>query len=253
MAPHKVVSQEEWLAARKAHLAKEKEFTRLRDELSKQRRELPWEMVDKSYVFEGPKGKESLAGLFGGRSQLMVYHFMMGPGWKEGCQSCSYLADHFDGMTIHLANRDVAFAVVSRAPFAEIEAFKKRMGWKFKWVSSFGSDFNYDYQASSTPEETAKGEVYYNYSMTPFPSDERPGASVFCKDETGVFHTYSSYARGLDILVGTYNFLDLAPKGRDEDELAWSMAWVRHHDKYNESYAVDTSALYAQPQLAGTS
>jgi predicted dithiol-disulfide oxidoreductase (DUF899 family) len=253
MQQHKIVSKDEWVVARKKHLEKEKVFTRLRDELSKDRRELPWEALEKSYVFEGPKGKETLSDLFGGRSQLFVYHFMMGPGWKEGCQSCSYLADHFDGMTVHLAHRDVSFAVVSRAPTAEIEAFKKRMGWKFKWVSSFGNDFNYDYQASSTPEELAKGEVYYNYGMTPFPSEERPGASLFYKDETGVFHTYSSYGRGLDILVGTYNVLDLAPKGRDEDGLAFSMSWVRHHDKYDEGYAVDTSALYKAPKASGAS
>jgi predicted dithiol-disulfide oxidoreductase (DUF899 family) len=253
MASHKIVSKAEWVAARKEHLAKEKEFTRLRDELSKERRELPWEAVEKAYVFEGSKGTETLADLFGGRSQLMVYHFMLGPGWKEGCQSCSFIADHFDGMTIHLANRDVTLVVASRAPLEEIEAFKKRMGWKFKWVSSFGTDFNYDYQVSATQDELASGEVYYNYTMTKFPSEERPGLSAFYKDETGVFHTYSSYGRGLDILLGAYNFLDMAPKGRDEDGLAWPMAWVRHHDKYSEGYAVDTSALYSQPKVAGTS
>jgi predicted dithiol-disulfide oxidoreductase (DUF899 family) len=250
---HQIVSKAEWIAARKEHLAKEKEFTRLRDELSKQRRELPWEAVEKSYLFEGPKGTETLGDLFGGRSQLMVYHFMFGPGWKEGCQSCSYLADHFDGMSIHLANRDVTLAVVSRAPFHEIQAFQKRMGWKFKWTSSFGNDFNYDYRVSATPEELAKGEVYYNYGMTKFPSEEMPGLSAFYKDASGIFHTYSAYARGLDILLGTYNFLDMAPKGRDEEGLAWPMAWVRHHDKYDEGYAVDTSALYSQPKASGAS
>jgi predicted dithiol-disulfide oxidoreductase (DUF899 family) len=253
MGGHKVVCNAEWVAARQEHLAKEKEFTRLRDELSKQRRELPWERVEKSYVFEGPKGKETLAELFGGRSQLIVYHFMLGPGWKEGCQSCSFIADQFDGMTIHLANRDATLVVVSRAPIAEIEAFKKRMGWKFKWVSSFGTDFNYDFHVSFTKDELAKGEVYYNYSATQFPSEEAPGASVFYKDASGIFHTYSAYARGLDIMLGVYNFLDMAPKGRDEDGLAFSMSWVRHHDKYNEGYAVDTSALYSHPKTAGTS
>ncbi len=253
MADHKVVSNAEWVAARKEHLAKEKEFTRLRDELSEQRRELPWERVEKSYVFEGPKGKETLADLFGGRSQLIVYHFMLGPGWKEGCQSCSFISDHFDGMTIHLANRDVTLVVVSRAPIAEIEAFKKRMGWKFKWVSSFGTDFNYDFHVSFTKDELAKGEVNYNYGMTKFPSEEAPGASVFYKDGTGIFHTYSAYARGLDIMLGVYNFLDMVPKGRDEDALAFSMSWVRHHDKYNEGYAVDTSALYSQPAVSASS
>jgi len=254
MEPKKVVSKAEWIEARKVHLEKEKQYTRLRDELSRQRRELPWEAVEKPYVFDGPKGKETLADLFGGRSQLIVYHFMLGPGWKEGCPSCSFLGDHFDGSTVHLANRDVTLVVVSRAPLAEIEAFQKRMGWKFKWVSSFGSDFNYDYQASALPEETANGETYYNYTMTKFPSEERPGLSVFAKDAGGqVFHTYSSYGRGLDIFLGAYNFLDVTPKGRDEGGLAWPMAWVRHHDKYNEGYAVDASALYKEPKASGAS
>jgi predicted dithiol-disulfide oxidoreductase (DUF899 family) len=250
---HRIVSKDEWIAARKELLVKEKESTRLRDELSKQRLELPWEAVEKSYVFEGPKGGETLGDLFGGRSQLMVYHFMFGPGWKEGCQSCSYLADHFDSMTIHLANRDVTLAVISRAPIAEIEAFKKRMGWKFKWVSSYGNDFNYDYQVSSTAEELATGLVDYNYSKTTFPSEERPGLSAFYKDGSGIFHTYSAYARGLDILLGTYNFLDMAPKGRDEEGLPWPMAWVRHHDKYGDGYEIDMSALYSQPKASGAS
>jgi predicted dithiol-disulfide oxidoreductase (DUF899 family) len=243
---HKVVSKDEWLKARKELLVKEKLFTRVRDEVSKARLELPWERVENAYTF----GNETLADLFGSRSQLMVYHFMLGPGWKEGCPSCSFLADHFDGMTIHLANRDVSFVVVSRAPQAEIDAFKKRMGWKFKWVSSFESDFNYDYQVSVTKEESATGDAYYNYELTKFPSEERPGLSAFYKDGTGIYHTYSTYARGLDILLGVYNFLDMAPKGRDEEGLAWPMAWVRHHDKYNEGYAVDTSALYVQPQAS---
>lgn len=245
----KVASHDEWIEARKKFLAKEKEFTRLRDELSRQRRELPWERVEKQYVFDGPKGKETLADLFDGRSQLIVYHFMLGPGWKEGCPSCSYLADHFDGPTIHLANRDVTLAVISHAPIAEIETFKKRMGWKFHWASSFGSDFNYDYHVSFTPEERAKGKVSYNYTEMGFPSEEAPGLSVFFKDATGqIYHTYSSYARGLDILVGAYNFLDLAPKGRDEAGLAHTMAWVRHHDKYSQGYFVDPTQPYMQPE-----
>ena len=199
----KVVSHDEWLTARKHFLAQEKEFTHLRDELSRKRRELPWEAVEKPYTFEGSNGKQTLADLFAGRSQLVVYHFMFGPGWSEGCKSCSYLADHFDGMAIHLAHRDVTFTAISRAPITEIEAFKKRMGWRFRWVSSFGSDFNYDYHVSFTPEEQAKGKVEYNYEQTTFPSEEGPGLSVFYKDESGqVFHTYSSYARGLDILGG---------------------------------------------------
>jgi predicted dithiol-disulfide oxidoreductase (DUF899 family) len=245
-----VVSHDKWLAARRAFLTQEKEFTRLRDELSRQRRALPWEKVEKRYEFDSTRGKVTLAELFDGRSQLIVYHFMFGPGWKEGCPSCSYLADHFDGSTIHLANRDTTLVVVSHAPLAEIEAFKKRMGWKFQWVSSFGSDFNFDYHVSFTPEQKASGKINYNYAVTEFPSEEAPGASVFAKDAAGeVFHTYSSYARGLDILVGTYNFLDLIPKGRDEDGLAFTMSWVRHHDKYSDSYFVDRNQPYVQPEV----
>jgi predicted dithiol-disulfide oxidoreductase (DUF899 family) len=250
MAPHKIVPRDEWIAARKAHLAEEKAFTRARDALSKKRRELPWERAEKTYVFDGPGGKQTLADLFGGKSQLIVYHFMLGPGWEAGCPSCSYLADHFDGAALHLAQRDVAFVVVSRAPLPEIEKFKARMGWKFKWVSSFGSDFNFDYQVSAMPEQKAAGKVMYNYEMTEFPSDELPGASVFYKNETGeIFHTYSSYGRGLDMFIGAYHFLDIAPRGRDEDGLAFSMAWVRHHDKY-EGAIVDTKASYQQPKSA---
>lgn len=231
----KVVSPAEWVAARKELLKKEKEFTRLRDELSRQRREMPWEKVEKKYVFEGPKGKESLTDLFDGRSQLMVYHFMMGPGWKEGCPSCSFIADHFDGMRVHLAARDITLLAVSRATLPEIEAFKKRMGWGFKWVSSNSSDFNFDYQVSATPGTKADEKVFYNYEMQVFGSEERPGLSVFYKDGAGdVFHTYSTYARGLDILLGAYNFIDMTPKGRNEEGLKHGMAWVRHHDKYGE-------------------
>jgi predicted dithiol-disulfide oxidoreductase (DUF899 family) len=246
----KVVPHAEWVAARKEFLTKEKEFTRLRDELSRQRRQLPWEKVEKRYEFEGPGGKLALADLFGTRSQLVIYHFMLGPGWKEGCRSCSYLADHFDGAAIHLANRDVTLAVVSHAPYAEIDAFKKRMGWRFPWYSSFASDFNYDYQVSKSPEEEGKPEVYYNYEMMEFPPDERPGLSVFAKDANGkIFHTYSTYARGLDILVGAYNFLDMVPKGRDEDGFNFTMAWVRHHDKYSDGYVVDAKQSYIQPEV----
>ncbi|MGH9837826.1 MAG: DUF899 domain-containing protein [Blastocatellia bacterium] len=249
MPNHKVVSREEWLKARKAHLAKEKEFTRQRDELSRQRRELPWVKVDKEYVFEGPDGKESLAGLFDGRSQLIVYHFMFGPGWEQGCPSCSFLSDHIDGALAHLNARDVTLVVVSRAPLPEIEAFKKRMGWRFKWVSSYASDFNHDYHVSFTKDEMARGKVYYNYAMQEFGSEEAPGASVFYKDATGdVFHTYSAYGRGGDILIGAYNYLDLTPKGRDEDGLAFTMAWVRHHDRYGDGYVVDRQAPYSPPQ-----
>jgi predicted dithiol-disulfide oxidoreductase (DUF899 family) len=227
------VSRAEWLVARKDLLTREKEFTRQRDALSAARRELPWVKIDKEYVFEGPKGKETLTDLFDGRSQLVVYHFMLGPGWEEGCKSCSYLADHFDGANRHLSHRDVTLVIVSRAPLAEIEQYKKRLGWRFKWVSSHDSDFNFDYHVSFTKEEEKKNKVYYNYGMGEFLSDELPGLSVFYKNENGeVFHTYSTYARGLDILVGTYNFLDLVPKGRDENPDS-TMDWVRRHDEYH--------------------
>jgi predicted dithiol-disulfide oxidoreductase (DUF899 family) len=251
MEPHKIVSHDEWIAARKAHLAEEKAFSKARDALARQRRKLPWEKVEKSYVFDTPSGKQTLADLFGNKSQLIIYHFMLGPGWEAGCPSCSYLADHFDGAAIHLTQRDVSFVVVSRAPLAEIGKFQARMGWKFKWASSFGSDFNHDYQVSVSPEEKAGGKVLYNYEIIEkFPSDERPGASAFFKNPAGeVFHTYSTYGRGLDMFIGAYHFLDIAPKGRDEDGLAFSMAWVRHHDKY-QGAAVDTKASYQQPKSA---
>jgi len=230
----KAVSQTDWLAARKKLLAKEKEFTRLRDELSRQRREMPWEKVEKQYVFDGPNGKVLLADLFDGRSQLIVYHFMFGPGWKEGCPSCSFLADHFDGMRTHLVQRDAAFAAVSRATLPEIETFKKRMGWRFPWVSSNESDFNFDYRVSFTKDQLGDGKRPYNFGTVDFPSEEGPGLSVFYKDAQGeIFHTYSTYARGLDILLTTYNFLDMTPKGRDEEGMVpHAMAWVRHHDRY---------------------
>jgi len=251
---HNVTSHAEWLEARKELLVKEKEFTRLRDELSRQRRSLPWERVEKQYVFDGPNGKLTMADLFDGRGQLIVYHFMLGPGWQEGCKSCSFLADHFDGATMHLANRDTTLAVVSHATMPEIEAFKNRMGWKFRWVSSFGSEFNYDYHVSFKAEEQASGKVYYNYGFGEFPCEEGPGLSVFVKDGAGdIFHTYSTYARGLDILVGAYNFLDFVPKGRDEDGLAFTMSWVRHHDRYAEGYFVDPVAPYAPPAKSGGS
>lgn len=230
---HTVVSREQWLEARTALLAQEKELTRRRDELSAARRALPWAKVDKRYVFEGPAGKEALADLFAGRSQLIVYHFMFGPGWEQGCPSCSYLADHFDGAITHLAQRDVSFVVVSRAPLPQIAAFQKRMGWRFKWVSSFGSDFNADYHVSFTKEQVENKTGYYNYAPRGFPSEEAPGLSVFYKDGSGaVFHTYSAYARGLEAFIGAYAFLDVVPKGRDEDGLRYPMAWVRHHDRY---------------------
>lgn len=235
---HPIVSPEEWLTARKGLLTKEKELTRLRDELSRQRRELPWEKIEKNYVFEGPKGKESLADLFDGRSQLIVYHFMFGPEWPEGCPSCSMVADHLGGSLAHLAQRDVSLVVVSRARRAQIEEFQKRMGWSFKWVSSNENDFNRDYHVSFTKDEMAQGKVPYNFGLNAFPSEEAPGVSVFTKDAKGeVFHTYSAFARGVEELLGVYRFLDFTPKGRDEDSLTYPMAWVRHHDRYEASPA----------------
>jgi predicted dithiol-disulfide oxidoreductase (DUF899 family) len=239
MPTHKVVSRDEWLIARKAHLAKEKELTRLHDRLSAERRELPWVKVEKTYLFDGPDGKKTLADLFDGRSQLIVYHFMLGPGWNEGCPGCSFLADHMDGANLHLAHHDVSLVVVSRAPWRELEPFKRRMGWRFKWVSSHGSDFNYDYHVSSTEDEIAAGRYYYNYETVAGAGGEMPGISVFYKDESGeVFHTYSAYARGGDILIGAHNYLDLTPKGRNE---ASTMDWVRHHDRYDDRRAVAAS------------
>jgi predicted dithiol-disulfide oxidoreductase (DUF899 family) len=232
---HTVVSHEEWLSARTAFLAKEKEFTRLRDELSRQRRALPWEKVEKQYVFDGPGGKETLADLFENRSQLVVYHFMFPPEDDEGCPSCSFWADTFNGSSIHLPHRDVSFVAISRAPLAKIEPFKQRMGWSFKWVSSFNTDFNFDYYVSFTPEEAHNRTAFYNYARTDPGSMDREGISAFYKDESGaVFHTYSCYARGIDMMNATYQYLDLTPRGRDEDGLEWVQAWVRHHDRYED-------------------
>ncbi|HEX3436248.1 MAG TPA: DUF899 domain-containing protein [Pseudacidobacterium sp.] len=237
IAPHAVVSEEKWLEARKALLAEEKALTRLRDEVSRKRRELPWVKVEKNYVFNGPNGKETLAALFDGRSQLVIYHFMFGPEWGEGCPRCSMAADHFDRSVVHLAQRDVTLIAVSRAPFEELEAFKKRMGWGFKWVSSYGSDFNFDYRVSFTKEEMAKKNFNYNYNdKIGFPSEEATGTSVFYRDSNNnVFHTYSQYARGGEGMLLPYHFLDMAPKGRDEEVFGPdAMAWVRHHDRYSK-------------------
>ena len=229
-----IASPEEWLAARREFLREEKELTRLRDKLAARRRELPWVKVDKAYTFESPGGPVSLADLFEGRSQLVVYHFMFGPGWEEGCKSCSYVSDHLAATVVHLKARDVAFAAISHAPLAEFAPFKQRMGWTFNWVSSDGSDFNYDYHVSFTAEEMAKGKVYYNYELMEFPMEEAPGLSVFAKDANGdIYHTYSTYGRGLDPLIGTYTVLDLVPKGRDENPDA-PMSWVRYHDRYDQ-------------------
>jgi predicted dithiol-disulfide oxidoreductase (DUF899 family) len=231
MEPNKVVSQEAWLAARRELLRDEKEFTRLRDRLSQKRRDLPWVRVDKPYVFEGPNGQETLPQLFDGRSQLVVYHFMYGPDSDTPCKSCSFWADNFERNVVHLKHRDVTLIAVSRAPLDRLEAFKRRMGWTFKWVSSAGSDFNFDYQASFRPEDLAKGEAYYNYATRKTSLSELPGISVFCKDASDtVFHTYSCYARGLDMMNAAYHYLDLVPKGRDEG--GHGMAWLRYRDSY---------------------
>lgn len=239
----KVVSRAAWLAARKVLLAKEKELTRMRDELSRQRRELPWVKVDKNYVFDGPNGKLTLGELFGNRSQLVIYHFMFGPDWKEGCVGCSFLSDHVDGALPHLRQHDVAYVAVSRAPLPQIEAFKKRMGWNFAWVSSGNSDFNFDYQVSFPKEEVTRGKVYYNFAMQQVPSEELSGTSVFYKDANGgIYHTYSCYARAGEALLGTYALLDLTPKGRNEKR---DMSeWVRHHDRYDQGGLVLPSGRY---------
>ncbi|NBA97411.1 thioredoxin family protein [Pseudomonas sp. R5(2019)] len=227
-----VVTREQWLIARKQLLLHEKAFTHQRDELSAARRALPWVKIDTPYRFKGADGELSLADLFAGRSQLIVYHFMFGEGWDEGCSGCSFLADHFDGANLHLAHHDVSLVAVSHAPFAEFQAFRQRMGWKFAWVSSHGCDFNHDFQVSASPAELAEGTFSYNYE-TAKAEAEMPGLSVFYRDDNDdIFHTYSTYARGLDLLVGAYNFLDLMPKGRNEGEI---MDWVRHHDRYENA------------------
>ncbi len=233
MEKRQVVSHDEWLKARLELLAAEKEFTRQRDALTRRRMAMPWERVEKNYVFDTPEGRRTLANLFDGRRQLLVQHFMLGPGWQEGCKSCSFMADHTDGMNVHLAHRDVTFVAISRAPLGEIERFRRRMGWQFKWVSSHGSDFNYDFHVSFTPEEVARGKVDYNYGKWPYAHEELPGISVFCKDDAGnVVHTYSAYGRGVEVMMGAYSLLDLVPKGRDEDDQKYTMEWVRHHDRY---------------------
>jgi len=228
-----VVSNEEWLAARLELLAAEKQFTRLRDELSRQRRQLPWERVEKHYVFDGPNGEETLAGLFEERSQLVVYHFMFAPEWDNGCPSCSWWADNFDRNVAHLTHRDVTLIAISRAPIEKLEAYKKAKGWTFKWLSSGGNDFNYDYQASFRPEAAAAGEAIYNFRPHKTSMTDLPGISVFYRDPDGtVFHTYSCYGRGIDMMNAGYHYLDLVPKGRDEDGLPYNQAWVRERDKY---------------------
>ena len=231
-----VVSHEAWIEARKQLLASEKAFTRARDELGRKRRELPWERVEKDYVFEGPHGKQTLAELFAGNSQLVVYHFMFDPSWDAGCKSCSFWADNFNGIDVHLRHRDVTFLAISRAPYGKLEAYRKRMGWSFTWVSSFGSDFNYDYGVSFTPEQIEGGEPLNNYGSSKAFGEETVGISVFYNDGAGqLFHTYSCYSRGVDMLNGAYHYLDLTPKGRDEaDQKPHPQAWVRRHDEYQD-------------------
>jgi predicted dithiol-disulfide oxidoreductase (DUF899 family) len=228
---HQVVSREEWLTARKAHLEAEKALTRQRDKLMAERRALPWVKVEEDYVFQGPQGPLTLADLFQGRSQLLVQHFMLGPGWKEGCDGCSFMADHVDGARQHFEQADLSFAAVARAPIGEIEAFRKRMGWRFLWVSSNGNSFNFDYNVSFTEAQLKKGEAVYNYRTIDPGIDELPGCSVFVKNAAGeVFHTYSSYARGCEQLLGAFGFLDMVPKGRSEPDSI--MQWVKLHDRY---------------------
>jgi predicted dithiol-disulfide oxidoreductase (DUF899 family) len=239
--PHAVVPGEQWVQERKALLVREKELMRLHDQIAGERRALPWVRIDKDYVFDAPEGRRSLADLFEGRRQLVVQHFMFTPGAEQGCAHCSYMADHTDGALAHLAQRDVTLVAISRAPLADLERFRQRMGWHFKWVSSGDGDFNYDFNVSFTPEEIAQGEVYYNYKKQVFPHPDAPGVSVFCKDDAGeVYHTYSTYGRGVEVMMHTYNFLDLTPMGRNEEGLPYTMAWVRHHDRYRPTGATSS-------------
>jgi predicted dithiol-disulfide oxidoreductase (DUF899 family) len=232
---HRIVSKDEWLAARSALLKKEKEFTLLRDKLGQQQRDMPWVLVDKEYLFDGPNGKQTLSDLFDGRSQLIVYHFMYDPNWDAGCPSCSFWADNFNGIVVHLNQRDVTMIAVSKAPYSKIGEYKKRMGWDFKWVSSYDNDFNFDYHVSFTAEELSEKKAFYNYNLQDTHSPEREGVSVFYKDTAGhVFYTYSAYARGIDVLNVAYHYLDLVPKGRDEDGHEFPQFWVLRHDEYRK-------------------
>jgi len=262
---HKVVSQKEWLAAREALLEKEKKFTRERDALAAERRALPWLKVEKNYVFDTPNGQKTLAELFEGRSQLLIYHLMFAPDWEAACLGCSFVSDHLDGAVHHLANRDVTLVAVSRAPLLKFAPFKQRMGWRFKWYSSFGTDFNRDFHVSFTKDEMAAGKMFYNYKMQNYPMEEGHGLSAFYRVAGSVladpaaekaaagniFHTYSTYGRGVESFINAYNLLDLAPKGRDEqDQKPMPMAWVRHHDKYDSDYFAGIPADAAAAQLA---
>ena len=243
---HKIVSKEEWIEARKALLKKEKEFTILRDQLTNQRRDLPWVAVNKEYVFEGENGKQTLSELFDGRSQLIVYHFMFDPGWEAGCLHCSFWADNFNGIIVHLNHRDTTMIAVSRAPYSKLAVYRKRMGWDFKWLSSYDTDFNFDYHVSFTQEELTKKKAFYNFVAQDTNSPEREGVSVFFKDPNGrIFHTYSAYARGIDMLNVAYHYLDLVPKGRNEAGHEFRQFWVRRHDEYNEpSFSSWASSSY---------
>jgi predicted dithiol-disulfide oxidoreductase (DUF899 family) len=230
---HTIATDTQWTEQRRKLLEREKELTRLHDEVARERRALPWRRITKEYVFDTQAGRRTLHDLFGGQRQLVLQHFMFGPGWEQGCPSCSFMADHMDGMTIHLAHRDIAFVAVSRAPLADILRFRERMGWSFDWVSSQGSDFNFDFHVSFTQEELATGEVQYNYRKGYFPAEEAPGISVFCKDDAGqVFHTYSTFGRGVEAMMGSYVLMDLTPQGRNERDTFYKMEWVRHHDRY---------------------
>lgn len=238
---HKVVSRDEFQKAHSTFLKAEKDATRQRDELAKKRRELPWTLIEKRYTFDGPEGKKTISDLFDGKSQLIVQHFMFGPGWKEGCEGCSFMADHVDASLVHLLQRDVSFAAISRAPLADIQKYKKRMGWHFPWYSSSGTDFNFDFHVSFTDEDKARGKVYYNYREEDFSSEELPGMSTFYKDESGqIFHTYSTFGRGNEQVMGTYTLLDMLPKGRDEEPFKLHpMEWVRRHDEYETAKKSD--------------
>lgn len=250
MQPHKIVSREDWIAARIALLEREKEMTRLRDKLAEERRALPWVKVEKTYVFTTPRGKRSLGDLFEGRSQLIVKHFMLAPGQLDGCVGCSFEMDHVEAALQHLEQHDVKLVAVARAPLEEIEAFRTRMGWHFDWVSSFGSDFNYDFDASFTPAQIEQGEAFYNYRKTKLPLEDLSGFSVFCKNEKGeIFHTYSAFGRGAEEVLGTYMLLDLTPKGRNETGPNRNLTdWVRHHDRYGaEGHVSEIGRWVAAP------
>lgn len=231
----KIVSKDQWLSARTEFLTKEKAFTKARGDLSRQRRELPCVKLDKEYVFESADGPQTMVEVFSNKSQLIVYHFMLGSDWEEGCPACSFWADNFEGIDIHLAHRDVTLVVIADAPQEKLAAYKNRMGWTSHWLSANGTNFNRDFHVAFTDEERADNEVFYNYTNTSFSSDQASGISVFLKDEAdNIYHTYSCYARGLDMLNGTYHYLDLTPKGRDEGDLTFPMAWIRRHDQYED-------------------